>query len=155
MTAYKITEDLYIRAMTYAQKRTRTIVIAVCIIVPLAIHALKGFPQQTLISVLIVYLILAFYFLVLAPLINRMTFQRTYRNNPLLHNTQHVELSEDEILFRSDNGESRYRFADLKRLKIYPDLIMVYPTTTIFHVIPKDVLSTSELAILRQHQPPA
>ena len=154
MTAYKITEDLYIRAMTYAQKRTRTIVIAVCVIVPLAIHALKGFPQQTLISVLIVYLILAFYFLVLAPLINRMTFQRTYRNNPLLHNTQHVKLSDDAILFRSENGESSYRFAELKRLQIYPDLVMVYPTTTIFHVIPRDILGETELAILSRHQRP-
>ncbi len=151
MTAYQITEDLFVQAMLHAQKRTRTIVVAVCIGVPLLIYFTSGGDNQTLASVLVVYIVFAFYFLVLAPLINKMNYQRAYRNNPLLHKTQHFEITPEEVHFKSENGESRYRLAALTRLEIYPEMVMIYPSKSIFHLIPKNVLSDSDLEILNRY----
>lgn len=148
MTSYQITEELYVKAMSYAQRRRQSIIVGVCLIVPMILYATKGFDRQVLTSVLVVYIIFAFYFLVLMPAINRMNFKRTYRNNPLLHKTQHFELSETQVRFKSENGESCYPLDEIRKLVILPELVMFYPTTTIFHVIPRDALSESELQTL-------
>lgn len=151
MTPYQITEELFVQAMTYAQKRTRTIVVAVCIVVPFLVYVSRGFDTQTLASVLVVYIVFAFYFLVLAPLINKMNYQRAYRRNPMLQKTQYYAINGDEIHFKSENGESRYQLGSLIRLVIYPELVMLYPSTTIFHLIPKNALSAADLEALGRH----
>ena len=152
MPTYRITEDLYVQAMSYAQQRSRKLVIGVCVVVPAAIYVMKGFPRETAASVLIVYLILAFYFLVLAPMINRLNYRRSFRNNPMLHKPQRVEIGPEEILFGSENGESRYRLDELRRLQVFPEMVLVYPTSGIFHLIPREVLSEQELERLEAHQ---
>lgn len=153
MTPYQITEELYVKAMIYSQQKTRSVVIGVCLVVPMAIYVMKGFQRETMMSVLIVYMILGFYFLVLAPMINRMNYQRTYRKNPLLHKTQHFQLTATDVVFKSENGESRYQLDEIKKLMIYSEMVMIYPTTTIFHVIPRGALTDTQLEELRQHVP--
>jgi len=154
MTPYQITEELFVQAMTYAQKRTRTIVVAVCLVVPFLVYVSRGFDTQTLASVLVVYIIFAFYFLVLAPLINKMNYQRSYRRNPMLQKTQYYEISGDEVHFKSENGESRYQLSALMRVQIYPEMVMLYPSTSIFHLIPKSALSQADLDVLNRYTSP-
>ncbi|MBW2520468.1 MAG: hypothetical protein JRD88_08975 [Deltaproteobacteria bacterium] len=152
MTAYRISEEIYVQAMAYAQRRTTKWVVAICVIIPLGLAAAHDFDKNILLSVLLVYLGLSFYFLVLAPLINKLNHQRHYRGNPQLQKTQYVLINETEVQFRSEHGHSRYQFDDLHRLDIFPELVMIYPRQSIFHVIPIDVLTDTELEILTRYR---
>ena len=153
MTLYRISEDIYVQAMGYAQRRTTKWVVGICVIIPLGLAAAHEFDKNILLSVLLVYLGLSFYFLVLAPFINKLNHQRQYRGNRQLQKIQHYQINETDVQFRSEHGHSRYRLDDLHRLDIFPELVMIYTRQGLFHVIPMNVLTDTELDILKRYRP--
>ncbi|MEJ2133226.1 MAG: YcxB family protein [Gammaproteobacteria bacterium] len=151
MAEYRITEAAYVRANAYAFRRTRAVLSGVALLVPALALLVLGVETNALIAVGIVYALLVPFLFLIAPLINRWNFRRIYRKNPLLHKTQNLTLTDDAVKLTSENGESRYRLSELKRIRIYPDMVLIYPTTQIYHMLPRDVLTDSDMRILRAH----
>jgi hypothetical protein len=68
---------------------------------------------------------------------------------PLLRGEQQLEILPGGFRLRSSNGESRYQFGELKQVEVLDELVLVYPTTTLLHVIPVALLNDFELAQFR------
>lgn len=151
MTEYTISEGTYVKATLYARRRLRAIITGSAFAVPLIALLLPVYNPRPLLAVGIVYAILIVVFLVVAPLVNRWSYRRVYRRNSLLHKPQSFSLSEQQIRFRSENGEARYQPDELKKIKIYSDMVLIYPITNVFHMIPRSVLSSRDLELLRRH----
>ncbi len=146
--SYFITEQLFVQGSVHAfAKNRRRLLILLCLL-PLILIPWVGAGEQLWIEVLLLYLVLAFFFFGITPMINRWLFRRVFRRNPLLHREQFFEITEEGLHLRSENGEARYRFDELKKVSVYPEMVLIYPMTTLFHVIPRELLSATEVELL-------
>lgn len=147
--SYQINEDQFVRACRHAHApRRRWLALAMFVVLAWFPVAVGVSPQSLIATGIVGVLLVAFLWLVLPPL-QRWQLRRIYRSNPLLQREQQVEMQPVGFVLRSDNGESRYDFRELKRVVVMEDMVLVYPTTTIFHMIPTVLLSDFELAQFR------
>lgn len=147
--SYRITESNFVRASRHAQRRLRWLLVAAMLLVLALFPALDGFSAESVTASLVVAVALLFFLWLLLPPIHRWSLGRVYRNNPLLQREQEIDMQPTGFVLRSSNGESRYQFSELKRVELLDDLVLVYPATTLFHMIPVVLLSDFELAQFR------
>ena len=147
--SYQITETHFIAANRHARRRLSRILVAALYLVLALFPALHGFSRDSIIASAAVGLMLLLFLWLVLPAIQRWSLRRTYRNNPLLQREQEVELLPAGFVLRSSNGEARYHFGELKKVELMDDLVLVYPTTTLFHIIPAALLNDFELAQFR------
>ena len=108
-----------------------------------------GFSAASISATAIVAVLLVIFRWGLLPRIPRWRFRRIYRDNPLMQREQQLEMNPTGFVLSSSNGESRYAFRELKKVALLEDMVLVYPTTTLFHMIPTELLSDFELAQFR------
>ncbi len=143
---YQITQQQFVRACWHAQRLHRRILVTALYGVLALFPVVTGFRAAAEWAALIVALLLTAFLLVVLPRLHRWRFGRVYRQNPLLQKGQQLEMQPTGFVLRSANGESRYRFAELKKVDVLDDMVLVYPTTTIFHMIPTSLLDDFALA---------
>ncbi len=137
------------RGSVYAFAPTRRKLILALVFLPLlGVPLFQGRGMDWLQVGLSYYLTLSVFMFVLAPAVNRWMFRRIYRRNELLHLEQFFDITEDGVHLRSSRGESRYRFADLKKVAVFPEMVLIYPMTTLFHMLPRDQLTDREIEVL-------
>lgn len=74
----------------------------------------------------------------------KQIFRYQYVSNEIFNRPTTVQIFDDRIKFISKNGQSDFRFGELKKIINTKDLILIYPTTNFFHCIPKRVLNKKE-----------
>lgn len=148
MRSYFITEEQFVRGSVHAFARTRRRLMAALFLLPLVMVPLLSESGKPWLELVILYVVLALMVFGVAPYLNRWLFRRIYRKNPLLHKEQFFEITEDGLHLRAENGESRYRFSELHKVQVYPEMVLVYPMTTLFHMLPRELLTEAELALL-------
>lgn len=149
MRSYFISEDQFVRGSVYAFARTRRkLIIALFVLPLLAVPLMQDRNIDWLQMGLSYYLALVIFMFLLAPAVNRWMFRRIYRKNELLHQEQFFEFTADGVHLKSGHGESRYRFNELKKVGIYPEMVLIYPMTTLFHMLPRDQLTDAEIELL-------
>lgn len=147
--SYQITEAYFIAANRHARRRLVRVLVVAMVLVLALFPALHDFSRDSIVaSVGTGVLLLLFLWLVL-PALQRGSLRRTYRKNPLLQREQEVELLPTGFVLRSSNGEARYHFGELKKVELLDDLVLVYPTTTLFHIIPINLLDDFALTQFR------
>lgn len=148
-STYHITEAFYVKACRFSQRRLRRRLIAALYLVLAAFPLLYGFSAASVTASLVVAVALLIFLWLVLPAVHRWSLRRVYRNNPLLQREQHVEMLPTGFMLRSSNGEARYQFSELKKVELLDELVLVYPTTTIFHMIPVALLNDFEMAQFR------
>ncbi len=149
MRSYHITEDQFVRGSVYAFAPTRRRLIVALFVLPLlAVPILQGREIDWLQLGLSYYLALIIFMFLLAPAINRWMFRRIYRRNELLHQEQFFEITAGGVHLQSAHGEARYTFAELKKVGVFPEMVLIYPMTTLFHMLPRDQLTEAEVELL-------
>ncbi len=147
--SYHITEAMFVKASRHSQRRLRRRLVLAMYGVLALFPFIHDFSVASITASVTVALLLALFLWLLLPAIHRWSLRRVYRNNPLLQREQQVEILPTGFVLRSSNGESRYQFSELKRVELIDELVLVYPTTTIFHMIPVGLLNDFELAQFR------
>ena len=147
--AYHISEDQFVRACWHAHKPLRWRLTLVLFVVLALFPPVMGFTAASISATAIVAVLLIIFRWGLLPRIHRWRLRRTYRDNPLMQREQQLEMKPTGFVLRSSNGESRYTFRELRKVVVLEDMVLVYPTTTIFHMIPVNLLSDFELAQFR------
>jgi len=147
--SYQITETYFVLANRHARRGlVRWLVVAMVLVLAL-FPALHGFSGESVAASAVVALLLALFLWRILPALHAWALRRTYRKNPLLQREQSVEMLPAGVVLRSSNGEARYHFGELKKVELMDDLVLVYPTTTLFHIIPATLLNDFELAQFR------
>ena len=146
---YQITQQQFARACWHAQRSQRRIVVAALYLVLALFPVVTGFKAAAVLASVIVALLLTGFLAVFLSRLHRWRFGRLYQQNPLLQKRQQLEMQPTGFVLRSANGESRYRFAELKKVDVLDDMVLVYPTTTLFHMIPANLLDDFALAQFR------
>ncbi len=147
--AYHISEDQFVRACWHAHRPLRWRLTLALFVVLALFPPVMGFSAASISATAIVAVLLIGFRWGLLPRIHRWRFRRTYRENPLMQREQQLEMNPTGFVLRSSNGESRYAFRELKKVAVLEDMVLVYPTTTLFHMIPTELLSDFELAQFR------
>lgn len=146
---YQISEDQFVRACWYAQRSRRRILVGSLYLVLALFPVVTGFTAAALLASAIVALLLTGFLAGLLPRLHRWRYRRMYRENPLVHKVQELVMQSNGFVLSAPNGESRYRFSELKKVDVLDDMVLVYPTTMIFHMIPVNVLDDFALAQFR------
>lgn len=146
---YQITQQQFVRACWYAQRSQRRILVVALYLVLVLFPVVTGFKAAAILATVIVALLLTGFLALFLPRLHGWRFGRIYRQNPLLQKSQQLDMQPTGFVLRSANGESRYRFAELKRVDVLDDMVLVYPTTTLFHMIPVGLLDDFALAQFR------
>ncbi len=147
--AYHISEDQFVRACWHAHKPLRLRLTLALFVVLALFPPVVGFTAASISATAIVAVLLIGFRWGLLPRIHGWRLRRTYRDNPLMQREQQLEMNPTGFALRSSNGESRYAFRELKKVAVLEDMVLVYPTTTLFHMIPTALLSDFELAQFR------
>ncbi|MEM7017030.1 MAG: hypothetical protein AAF512_06770 [Pseudomonadota bacterium] len=152
MKKYIITEALFARSMQYARRGMFRIFTVILLIMPVPLVGLStGFNAQGLLELLALYLVVGI-FLACLPLFLKHLWRRVYQQNPLYQKPQSFEISAEELHLSSDNGESHYKLSELKKIDWHSDLILIWPTTTLYHMIPFELLTEQDKKHLSQVQ---
>ncbi|WP_372747581.1 YcxB family protein [Litorivivens sp.] len=147
--AYHISEDQFVRANWHAQRGRRGVLVLALYAVLALFPPVMGFASAAITATVVVAVLLAVFWQIVLPGIHRWRYRRLYRQNPLLHKEQRLNILPTGFVLSSDNGESRYQLAELKKVAVLEDMVLVYPTTTLFHIIPVDLLDDFALAQFR------
>ncbi|MAY36159.1 MAG: hypothetical protein CMN84_08685 [Spongiibacteraceae bacterium] len=147
--AYHISEDQFVRACWHAHRPLRLRLTLALFVVLALFPPVVGFTAASISATAIVAVLLIGFRWGLLPRIHGWRFRRTYRDNPLIQREQQLEMNPTGFVLSSSNGESRYAFRELKKVSVLEDMVLVYPTTTLFHMIPTALLSDFELAQFR------
>lgn len=150
MRSYFITEEQFVQASLRAFAQARRKLLIALFVVPLLLVPWLGEADRRWAELGVLYLVLVVFAFGISPLVNRWWFRRVYRRNPLLHREQTFEFTPDGLRLCSENGESRYRFAELQDVRVFPEMVLVYPLTTLFHMLPRELLTDEELELLRR-----
>jgi hypothetical protein len=89
------------------------------------------------------YLLMRF---VLVPLICR----KRLRQNPFFFNNLTIEVDEGGIRYRSDKTQSAWQWADLVGYRENERLLLLYPSKSFAHVLPKRVFADADVLRLKQ-----
>ena len=66
----------------------------------------------------------------------------------MLQHEQKVSITDKDIHFSSRNGEARYNYSELVKVVSREDMFLIFPTTQIFHLIPKSILDDTAIDLL-------
>ena len=145
---YHITEEDFIKANKYVQQKRVWISTGLAIIITwLVLFVLKSDPVS-LIAGAIATILALILFSAGIPVLQGISYKKIYCKNPTLQYEQKVLITEKGIHFSSKIGEANYEYNDLVRIVSREDMFLVFPTTQIFHLIPKNVLDNTSIEVL-------
>ena len=146
MATYTLTEDAFVRAMGAAM-RTRlfmmgAILSALGLLVALdAFH--RGGGHRWAFVAAIPFLLGAI------PLVRRSKWRRLYRQTPLWNEPVTFLPSEDGYTIQTPSGRSQQAWKDAWRVDIKAGFLLIWVNSSMFRLIPLNVLSPEELGLVR------
>lgn len=83
---------------------------------------------------------LAIWFLAVIPWLAK----RNYRQYKALSEPVSIEVRVDGLYFKRENGEALVPWSEIVKWRHGKNLLLLYPASNIFHIIPKHFFTTSE-----------
>jgi len=151
MKEYKLTASDLARAKLAAGWKRGVIILVLVTGMMISLEIVRGKESQNLIAQLIVFLILIPVMLIpIYVLLNYISAKMIVMKNPHYNCINNGEIDENGIIIKNAVCQAKYGWDNVLKVVWTKKLVLIYVGKYVFHLIPIDALSSSEISLLKE-----